>query len=308
MANDVDEITVEPTSDHNATFAYLNALDTALTDADTLKTGFQAALAVGANTVKVKVTAEDGNANDTYIVVVTRAAAGNTAATGEPSITGAAQAGMTLEAGLGDIADANVLPASGYTYQWISGGSDIAGATGSSLTLSSSNYGQKLRVRVSFTDVAGFPESRTSDETLPVAPAAAACPTDAATVWCATLTAGIPLDEDGDPTGSGYEARSGRAAFGSVSGSTSFRHLGIDYTVTAVWGGGQQTLTLATTPNLPSDGAGLTAHVQTYGGEVDAPMADALFVSGLTTLAIRSSALCRAGRRPVGRTAAARAV
>ena len=67
VANDVDEITVEPTSDHNATFAYLNASDTALTDADTLKTGFQAALAVGANTVKVKVTAEDGNATDTYI-------------------------------------------------------------------------------------------------------------------------------------------------------------------------------------------------------------------------------------------------
>ena len=191
VATDVDEITVEPTSDHNATFAYLNDSNTALTDADTNTTGFQAALAVGANTVKVKVTAEDGSANETYSVVVTRAAAGNAAATGKPSITGAAQAGMTLEAGLGDIADADGLPTTGYMYQWISEGSAILGATGSSLTLGTSNYnGQKFRVRVSFTDGAGHSESRTSDETRPVAPAATACPTDTATVWCARLTVG----------------------------------------------------------------------------------------------------------------------
>ena len=122
VATDVDEITVEPTSDHNATFAYLNASDTALTDADLNKTGFQVDLSEGANTIKVKVTAEDGNATDIYTVVVTRAAAGNTAATGKPSITGAAQSGMTLTAGLGDIADADGLPTSGYSYQWITWG------------------------------------------------------------------------------------------------------------------------------------------------------------------------------------------
>ena len=44
-------ITVEPASDHNATFAYLNASDTALTDADTLDDRFPGGdLAVGANT------------------------------------------------------------------------------------------------------------------------------------------------------------------------------------------------------------------------------------------------------------------
>ena len=75
VANDVDEITVEPTSDHNATFAYLNASDMALEDADTNKTGFQVALAVGDTTVKVKVTAEDDNTTDTYTITVTRAAA-----------------------------------------------------------------------------------------------------------------------------------------------------------------------------------------------------------------------------------------
>ena len=101
VANDVDEITVEPASDHNATFAYLNASDTALTDADTVKTGFQAALAVGANTVKVKVTAEDGNATDTYIVVVTRAAAGNTAGHGQSVYHGYGAGGDDADGGAG---------------------------------------------------------------------------------------------------------------------------------------------------------------------------------------------------------------
>ena len=72
VLNAVTTITVKPKSDHNATFAYLNASDTVLTDADLNTTGFQAALAVGANTIKVKVTAEDGNTTDTYTVVVTR--------------------------------------------------------------------------------------------------------------------------------------------------------------------------------------------------------------------------------------------
>ena len=282
VVNSIDEITVEPTSDHNATFAYLNASDTALTDADTLKTGFQAALAVGANTVKVKVTAEDGNATDIYSVVVTRVAAGNTAATGKPSITGAAQAGMTLTAGLGDINDADGLPTSGYTYQWIRGGTDLFGATGSSLTLSSNfDYGQKFRVRVSFTDDAGFQESRTSDETRPVAPAAAFCPSDAATVWCARLTVGHDLEEEDGDIGvveAGYDDRAGHTAYGSVSGAT-FRHLGVDYTVTALLGGGTLDLYFATTPNLPADGAGLTVHVQKYVGELDTPLAEGVFRS-----------------------------
>ena len=72
VLNAVTTITVKPRSDHNATFAYLNASDTVLTDANLNTTGFQAALAVGANTIKVKVTAEDGNTTDTYTVVVTR--------------------------------------------------------------------------------------------------------------------------------------------------------------------------------------------------------------------------------------------
>ena len=187
------------------------------------------------------------------------AEAGNTLATGKPSISGTApQVGMTLTAGPGDIADTDGLTTPGYTYQWTRGGNDIVGATGTSYTLSSADYGQKIQVRASFTDDAGFTETRASDETLPVAPVAAVCPSDAATVWCTTLTVGHKLEEeDGyiDVTEAGYEARSGRTAYGSVNGAT-FRHLGVDYTVTALLGGGTIDLYFATTPNLPADGAG----------------------------------------------------
>ena len=76
----------------------------------------------------------------------------------------------------------------------------------------------------------------------------------------------------------GYDARSGNTAFGSVSPAT-FRHLGVDYTVTSLHGGATQDLYFATTPNLPADGAGLTVHVQKYVGELDAPLAEGVFQS-----------------------------
>ena len=270
VGNEVDSVDLfVDRNDNNATVVITDDDDTSTQDDATLD------LDVGPNTVTVTVTAEDGSTMKTYTVVVTRAA-GN--ATGKPLITGAAQSGMTLTAGLGDIADTDGLPASGYTYQWIRGGSDLLGATGSSLTLSSNfDYGQKFRVRVSFTDGAGFLESRTSDETRTVAPAATVCPTTAAaTVWCATLTVGhLTEEEHGDieVVQAGYEARSGREAYGSLGGAT-FRHLGVDYTVTALFSGATRDLYFATEPNLPADGAGLTVHVQKFVGELDVPLAE----------------------------------
>ena len=199
-------------------------------------------------------------------------------ATGKPGITGAAQVGMTLTAGTTNIMDTDGLNSPGYTYQWLRAGSNISGATSNTYTLTSSDYGETIQVKVNFTDDANNPESLTSDETVPVAPVAATCPTDTDTVWCATLTVGHSLDSDGDPSGSGFEARSGRTAFGSLSGAT-FTHLGVNYTVKTVWGGGRNDLVFSTTPNLPLDGAGLTLHVQVYDGELDAPLADASFNS-----------------------------
>ena len=80
VLNGVDEITIDPTvNESNATVEYLDSSDTAIADANSGKTGQQVSLDEGANTIKVKVTAQDATTN-TYTVVVTRAAA-NTAPT-----------------------------------------------------------------------------------------------------------------------------------------------------------------------------------------------------------------------------------
>ena len=72
MDNDIEEITVTPTtSDDGATVEYLDENDQTLTDADPAA-GHQVSLDPGANTFKVKVTAEDGNTTQTYKVVVSR--------------------------------------------------------------------------------------------------------------------------------------------------------------------------------------------------------------------------------------------
>ena len=55
-----------------------------------------------------------------------------------------------------------------YSYQWIAGGSDIAGATGSTYTLTSSEQGQTVQVRVTFTDDADNEETLTSEATAEV--------------------------------------------------------------------------------------------------------------------------------------------
>ncbi len=91
----VDEVTVKPSkSDDNATVEYLDASDNALADADATERGQQAALAVGENTIKVKVTAEDRPTTQTYTVTVTRAS--DTTPT-NPSARAVAPMRVTLE-------------------------------------------------------------------------------------------------------------------------------------------------------------------------------------------------------------------
>ena len=70
----VTRITVMPqTNDPGATVAYLDEDDLLRTDADTSSPNtFEVDLGEGANVVKVKVTAEDGNTTQTYTVTVTR--------------------------------------------------------------------------------------------------------------------------------------------------------------------------------------------------------------------------------------------
>ncbi len=74
VSRGVGEITVKPTvNESNATFVILDGSDSELTDADTSQDDFQVSVSQGANTIKVKVTAEDTSTTATYTVTVTRA-------------------------------------------------------------------------------------------------------------------------------------------------------------------------------------------------------------------------------------------
>ena len=93
----------------------------------------------------------------------------NTPAAGEPTIGGTAQVGETLTADTSGISDADGLANATFNYQWIAsdGSTDTAieGATNSTFTLTSSEQGKALRVRVTFVDDAGNEESVTSAKT-----------------------------------------------------------------------------------------------------------------------------------------------
>ena len=94
---------------------------------------------------------------------------GNTPATGLPTIGGTPQVDETLTADTSGISDDDGLTNVSYSYQWIAGGSDIAGATGSSYTLKDVRKGQTIQVRVSFRDDADNDETLTSAATAAVA-------------------------------------------------------------------------------------------------------------------------------------------
>ena len=93
----------------------------------------------------------------------------NSPATSAPTIGGSAQVGETLTADTSGIADADGLTNATFSFQWVAGGSDISGATGSTYTLTASDQGQTVQVRVSFTDDAGNEETLTSVATASVA-------------------------------------------------------------------------------------------------------------------------------------------
>ena len=94
----------------------------------------------------------------------------NSAATGAPVIEGTARVGETLTASTTDIEDADGLTGAVFAHQWLSDGADIAGATDASYTLADEDAGAAIRVRVTFTDDAGYEETLLSAATEPVAP------------------------------------------------------------------------------------------------------------------------------------------
>ena len=127
---------------------------------------------------------------------------GNHAATGQPAITGTAQAGEVLTADLTGLADEdgttqadNDAVGFAYTYQWVqvdgSSETDIAGATSKTYTLAADDVGKTVKVKVSFTDDADNDEGPlTSAEYPSSGTVVAACPTG--DLWCGGLLVGAP--------------------------------------------------------------------------------------------------------------------
>ena len=93
----------------------------------------------------------------------------NTAAAGAPTISGTPQVGEELTASTSGISDADGLENASFAYQWIRGDRDIGGATRSRYTAVDADEGERLKVRVRFTDDAGHAESLTSAATQAVA-------------------------------------------------------------------------------------------------------------------------------------------
>ena len=123
-------------------------------------------------TIKVRVSFTDDAGNEetlTSAAPAEVAAKPNSPATGQPTISGTAQVGETLTASTLGVADADGLDNATFAYQWIAGGSDIDGATGSTYELSDADVGKTIKVRVSFTDDADNQETLTSAATAVVA-------------------------------------------------------------------------------------------------------------------------------------------
>ena len=127
-------------------------------------------------TVQVSFT-DDGGNDETLTSAATDAVVAatqpNTPATGAPTISGTARVGETLTADTLGISDADGLTNATLSYQWLADDADISGATGSTYTLTDSDEGKTVEVRVSFTDDAGHDEALTSTATDPVAAAPA---------------------------------------------------------------------------------------------------------------------------------------
>ena len=97
----------------------------------------------------------------------------NSPATGQPTIFGTERVTQTLGAyAWWRIEDEDGMENATLSYQWVSNDgstdTDIPGATGRTYTLQPSDVGKAIKVRVSFTDDAGNPESVTSEATVEV--------------------------------------------------------------------------------------------------------------------------------------------
>ena len=148
--------------------------------ADATDSTYILAAADEGKTIRVRASfTDDAGFDETLISAATEAVGfavqqqiANSAATGAPTISGPVQVGETLTADTSGIADVDGLTNVSNSYQWISNDgtsdTDITGATDLTYTLAAADEGKTIRVRVSFTDDAGFEETLTSAATTAV--------------------------------------------------------------------------------------------------------------------------------------------
>ena len=159
----------------NATFTYQWVRNDGTADSDIQDATGSTYTLVAADqgeTVKVRVSFNDdaGNAESlTSEATAAVAAKPNSPATGSPTINGTAQVGETLTADTSGIADTDGISNAAFSYQWLADDADIVGSSGSSYTLTDSDEGKAIKVRVSFADDAGNVESLASVSTAAVA-------------------------------------------------------------------------------------------------------------------------------------------
>ena len=131
---------------------------------------------------------------------------GNTAARGGIGVRGTARVGATLSVHTSSITDADGMEDSEFTYQWLTSegtyNTSIEGATGSTYVPVASDEGMSIKVRIGFTDDAGYYESFTSGASAAVTAAnnpATGAPTISGTVQVGeTLTASTTGIADSD--------------------------------------------------------------------------------------------------------------
>ncbi len=181
---------------------------------------------------------------------------GNQPATGLPAIGGDHNVGDTVTADVTGIADEDGLTNVVYSYQWLSGDSELTGETNASYTLAGTDFGQTVAVRVTFGDDAGNEETLTSEGIYPVMTArentpAAGMPTISGTPQVGqTLTADTSgvIDADGlDDVSYAYSWSAGDDEISGVTGNT--------YTLTAAEQGKAITVTVTFTDDAGNEEA-----------------------------------------------------
>ena len=113
-------------------------------------------------------TDDGGNRESGTVTTAQVAPAPNSPATGAPEIYGVAQVGETLTVDVSGISDRDGTDDAVFSYQWLTDGDAIAGATDSVYTLTDNEEGRTISVRVSFVDDAGHDEVLTSAATAAV--------------------------------------------------------------------------------------------------------------------------------------------